>query len=115
MYRLYHNPRCSKSRIALQMVEQSNHECEVIRYLDNPLDESEISAIVNGLIGDYRDLIRKNESEFKQSGLILSEMSKVDVIGFISHNGRCMERPILCDGERYVIGRPSEKLSQLLA
>jgi len=114
MYKLYHNPRCSKSRIALEILEKSGKEFEVIRYLDGPLPKSEITQIVNNLHGDFRAVIRKGEDEFKQSGLKLSELSKAEVIDFLCQNTRCMERPILSDGKEFVIGRPSEQLAILL-
>jgi len=114
MYKLFHNPRCSKSRAALQLLEETKIDFQTVLYLENPLSKSEISVLVDGVIGDYHHLIRKGEEEFRQSGKELTKMSKSEVTQFLFSNGRCMERPILSQGNRCVIGRPTERLNLIL-
>ncbi len=98
----------------MQLLQETGVDFQTILYLDRPLTKPVISELVNGIIGEFHSLIRKRDEEFKQSGKVLTQMSKEEVIDFLFSNGRCLERPILQDSIRCVIGRPTERLNLIL-
>ncbi|SDO07410.1 arsenate reductase [Halomonas shengliensis] len=110
---LLHNPRCSKSREALALLEARGIEVAVRRYLDEPLDEAELRALIGRLEGDIAGLVRRKEAEWK--ALDADTNDPEQVIRAILDHPRIMERPIADDGSRAVIGRPPEAILTLLA
>jgi len=110
---LYHNPRCSKSRQALALLEERGVAVEVRRYLDDPLSELELRALMARLDGDTAALVRRQEPEWKALAADASDPEQV-VSALVAHP-RIMERPIADDGQRAVIGRPPEDVLRLLA
>ncbi|NAW34875.1 arsenate reductase (glutaredoxin) [Halomonas alimentaria] len=110
---LLHNPRCSKSRQALALLEERGVEVAVRRYLDEPLDEAELRALIDRLEGGVERLVRTKEAEWKALAADASDPEQV--IGALLAHPRIMERPIADDGQRAVIGRPPEDILALLA
>ena len=112
---LYHNPRCSKSRQALEIVQQSGVDCNVVEYLKHPLDAEQLLSLLSRLRGEIKDIIRTNESEYKQSGFDRSSLDDLRVVcRLLEEYPRLMQRPIYDNGEDAVIGRPPESIKEIL-
>ena len=112
--KIYHNPRCSKSRQALAILKDSKVEFEVIEYLTNPPTEQELREIIAKLGIAARDLIRQKEEEFKQLGVKQDVLSHDSAITLMANEPKLMERPIVVTDEKAVIGRPPENVFDLL-
>lgn len=116
MLRLYHNPRCSKSRAALAILEQSGADFETCRYLDNPPDDAMLRGLVAKLDVSPAELLRRNEPEFKTLGLGRDDAIDAETaIQALLTQPRLLQRPILETAERAVIGRPPERIHDMLA
>lgn len=113
-YTLYHNPACSKSRAALELLESRAIAAEVIHYLDTPLCESAISILLDKLGISARELLRSKEAIFKELGLDDPQLDEAALIKAMAQHPILIERPILADAKRAVIGRPTENLLELL-
>ncbi|SDW92613.1 arsenate reductase (glutaredoxin) [Lysobacter enzymogenes] len=112
--RLYHNPRCSKSRGALELLRERGIEPEVIAYLETPPDATELCELL-GLLGvDARELLRSGEDEYKQLGLDDTSLDEDALIAAMAAHPRLIERPVFVHGGRAVIGRPPERVLELL-
>lgn len=109
---LYHNPRCSKSREALSLLEARGADVAVRRYLDEPLSLVELRALSLRLEGPIEALVRSNEAQWKALGL--DAPSDEQRLAAISDHPRLMQRPILDRGDRAIIGRPPEAILALL-
>ncbi|RTR05045.1 arsenate reductase (glutaredoxin) [Halomonas nitroreducens] len=112
MITLLHNPRCSKSRQALALLEERGVDVQVRRYLDAPLDEKELRALMARLDADGQALVRTNEAEWQ--ALDADPMDPDQVVRAIVAHPRVLQRPIADDGTRAVIGRPPEDVLALL-
>ncbi|MEN0108034.1 MAG: arsenate reductase (glutaredoxin) [Pseudomonas sp.] len=111
---LYHNPRCSKSRSALELIEARGLQPTVIRYLETPPSAAEISALLGKLKLSARELLRTGEDEYKTLNLGDASLSDAELIAAMAAHPKLIERPILVVGERAVIGRPPENVLELL-
>ncbi|WP_434607305.1 arsenate reductase (glutaredoxin) [Pseudomonas sp. D2-30] len=111
---LYHNPRCSKSRGALELLEARGLTPTVIRYLETPLDAEQLKALLGKLGISARQLLRTGEDEYKALDLANENLGEDDLIAAIVAHPKLMERPILEAGDRAVIGRPPEKILEIL-
>lgn len=111
--RIYHNPRCSKSRNALQILEEHGITPELVHYLDTPPTREELLALLDKLGIPASELVRKGEEVFKNefAGREMSEEAWLDAM--LAHP-QLMERPIIVAGDRAVIGRPPENVLALL-
>jgi arsenate reductase len=114
-YILYHNPRCSKSRQALQLLRDHGIEPTVVEYLNTPLDASQISALLKKLGLSARDIIRDGEDEFKKLNLADPSKSGKELIAAIAKHPILLQRPIVEHGSKAVVGRPPENVQALLA
>lgn len=112
MITLYHNPRCSKSRQALALLEEANIELRVHRYLQEPLDAEQLEALLDRLEGSLKDLVRTNEAEWKAQDIDIDDRQAV--IAAIVATPKLMQRPIADRGDRAVIGRPPEAVLSLI-
>lgn len=112
MITLLHNPRCSKSRQALALLEERGTAVQVRRYLDEPLDGAELRALMGRLSAEPRDLVRTNEAEWKALGADRDDPEQV--IDAIVAHPKILQRPIADDGSRAIIGRPPEDILALL-
>ncbi len=111
---LYHNPRCSKSRSALELLEARGLAPTVVRYLDTPLDATQLQALLAKLGMGARQLLRSGEDEYKALGLADTSLSEAQLIAAMAAHPKLIERPILEVGDRAVIGRPPENILEIL-
>ena len=110
---LYHNPRCSKSRAAKAILEERGVGFEVVHYLEDPLTEDDVRSVMQKLrITDPRQLMRTKESVYGEIGC--DELQGDDLVRAMVAHRILIERPILVRGDRAVIGRPPEKVVELL-
>ena len=110
----YHNPKCSKSRQGLELLENEGVDFEIKEYLKSPITRKEIKDLSKQLKMDPPDFIRKKEQIFKDLKLGDKHLSLDEWCKTIAENPKLLERPILTDGNNAVIGRPTEKLLELL-
>jgi arsenate reductase len=111
---IYHNPACSKSRGALDILRQRRIDCDVIEYLERPPDRATLTRILELLGGPPGNLVRKDK-RFRELGL--EERTHVtceQVIALLLEHPELMERPVVIRGSRAVIARPSERVAELL-
>lgn len=111
---LYHNPRCSKSRGALELLQARGLEPQVVRYLETPPNADELKTLLGQLGLNARALLRTGEDEYKALGLDDTSLTEQQLIEAMAEHPKLIERPILVVGERAVIGRPPEKILELL-
>ncbi|NVK25864.1 MAG: arsenate reductase (glutaredoxin) [Gammaproteobacteria bacterium] len=111
---IYHNPRCSKSRQTLALIEENGVTPEVVEYLKTPLSAAELKDIVTKLGVTVRDIIRNKETEFKDNGLNDTSLSDDAIYRVLANTPKLVERPIVVKGEKAVIGRPPENVLELL-
>ncbi len=111
--KIYHNPRCRKSRETLALIREKNVEPDIILYLDTPPTKAELRELLRKLDMKASDLVRKGEQIYKDNfkGQQLSEEEWLDVL---VNNPRLIERPIVVAGKRAVLGRPPEQVLELL-
>ena len=111
---IYDNPRCSKSRQTLQILQQHGIEPEVIEYLRTPPDRPTLEYILTLLGIGPRELMRKNEAEYKEAGLDDEMLSLGDLVSALLAHPILIERPIVIANGKAVIGRPPEKVLEIL-
>ena len=111
---LYHNPRCSKSRQALALLEEKGIKPDIVLYLDAPPDEKTLRSVLKKLGIPARELLRKGEDEFKQLQLENTALTESDLITAMCTHPRLIERPIVINGNCAVIGRPPEKVLEII-
>lgn len=112
MITIWHNPKCSKSREALKLIEEKGEAYEVVRYMENP-DRAEIVAVLKQLGISARELMRTKEELYRELGLA-GENDEEKLIDAMAEHPRLIERPILIEGDRALIGRPVEKVIAFL-
>jgi len=112
--RLYHNPRCSKSRGALELIHERGIEPRVIAYLDTPPTRDELRELLRLLALPARALLRTGEDEYAALGLADVSLSDDALIDAMVAHPRLIERPIFVHAGRAVIGRPPEQVLTLL-
>lgn len=111
-YIIYHNPRCSKSRQTLSILQDSGVEPTIVEYLKVPLRQKEIQKVLSKLGSNPSDILRKKESIVKEIGLDTSDEEAI-LQAMVDHP-ILMERPIVVHGQKAVIGRPPENVKELL-
>lgn len=111
---LYHNPRCSKSRSALELLERRGLAPTIVRYLDTPPSAAELESLLGKLAIAPRQLLRSGEDEYRELGLADESLSDRQLIEAMASHPRLIERPILVAGDRAVVGRPPEKILEIL-
>lgn len=112
MIKVYHNPKCSKSRCALDYLNEKGVQFEVIEYMKSPITNGELRAILDKLGISAEDLLRKNEAEYKDNfkGKTLSNEEWIDaMIKF----PKLIERPIVVHQDKAVVARPTEKIDEI--
>lgn len=112
---LYHNPRCSKSRGALELLEARGLAPTVVRYLETPPTAEELKALLGKLDISARQLLRSGEDEYKALNLADASLSEAQLIEAMVRYPKLIERPILIAGDKAVIGRPPEKVLEILS
>ena len=113
-FTIYHNPRCSKSRLTLELLKDKGIDPKVILYLETPPSEKELVIILKKLNMEARELLRKGEAEFKEQNLSDTSKSEEDVIQAMVNFPKLMERPIVIYGDRAIIGRPPENVLKII-
>ncbi|WP_179319712.1 arsenate reductase (glutaredoxin) [Winogradskyella helgolandensis] len=113
MIEIYHNPRCSKSRQGLSILEESGKAFKTIRYLEEDLTSVELQDIIIKLGIKPINLIRKNEAIWKSDykGKTLSDN---EIIAAMVNHPKLIERPIVINGDKAVIGRPPEAIKEII-
>lgn len=111
--KIYHNPRCSKSRQGLSILEESKLDFEIITYLDTPISKVELTEIIELLGINPIDLVRKNEAIWKEQ-FKGKELSNEEIIDAMANNPKLIERPIVLNNGKAVIGRPPELIKSIL-
>lgn len=111
---IYHNPRCSKSRQTLQLLEERGVQPEVVEYLKTPPDRAVLIRVLQLLGKSTRELMRKQETEYKASGADNPELSDDELIDLMRANPRLIERPIVITATGAAIGRPPESVLEIL-
>ena len=110
-FTIYHNPRCSKSREALRLLEEHTDDIEIIDYLNSSIKQDDLISIEQKLDGSARNMIRTKEDEFKSLNVNLEDTSSI--FSAIEKVPKLLERPIVVSGTKAVIGRPPENVKSL--
>ncbi|TBN06470.1 arsenate reductase (glutaredoxin) [Hyunsoonleella flava] len=113
MIKIYHNNRCRKSREGLQILEDSGKDFQIIKYLEDIPSKEELKKIINLLGIKPIELVRKNEAIWK-SDYKGKELSEDDIISAMIQNPKLIERPIVINNDKAVIGRPPESINEIL-
>lgn len=111
---LYHNPRCSKSREALALLQAQGCEPEVVLYLETPPTAKQLKELLANLGISARQLLRKTEDAYKELNLADEKLSEAALIKAMLANPKLIERPIFINGDKAVIGRPPETVLSIL-
>ena len=111
---MYHNPKCSKSRQTLSLLEHHQIQPKIIEYLKNPPSITEMQNILHLLKCSARDLMRKKDHLYKELSLDNPALNEIQLITAMLENPQLIERPIVITGSKAVIGRPPEKVLEII-
>lgn len=112
---IYHNPRCSTSRAAMDTAAQADVAVDTVLYLKEPLDEAALRALLAKLEDPVTDLVRR-DAKFKELGLTDADVADQDqVVKVLVEHPQLMQRPVLVKGDRAIIGRPKDRVPAFLA
>lgn len=111
---IYHNPRCSKSRQTLALLEENGITPEVRKYLDDAPSVEELKLILSQLGISARELLRTKEAEYKEHGLNDSSLSDEQILKVMTEVPKLIERPIVIKGNQARIGRPPESVLEII-
>ena len=113
MIRIYHNPRCRKSRETLEIIRNQGYEPEIIEYLKDPPTVSELKNLLDKMNMKPAEIIRKGEDLFR-SNFKGKKMSDEEWLNVLVKNPKLIERPIVVSGDRVILGRPPDKVREIL-
>ena len=113
MIKIYHNPRCTKSRQGLEVLENSGEQFEIVKYLENIPTKDELRKVLGYLSIPAENLVRKNESIWKENYRD-KKLSEQEILEAMIQYPKLIERPIVIKDNKAVIGRPTEKIYELL-
>ena len=111
---IYHNPRCSKSRQTLQLLQDKGIEPAVIEYLESPPDAAQLAGILALLGKSPRELMRRKEAEYKDNALDDESLSDAQLIAAMIAHPKLIERPIVLANGKAALGRPPEDVLEIL-
>ena len=111
---IYHNPRCSKSRQTLQLLQDRGIEPEIVEYLKTPPSADEMDAMLAKLRIEPRALMRTKEAAWREAGMADEKLSRRQLIELMVANPIVIERPIVVNGTRAALGRPPESVLSIL-
>ena len=111
---IYHNPKCSKSRQALEIIRSKNIEPTIILYLINKLSKTEVKKLLSKLGLSIRDILRTGEDEYKNNNLKNETLTDDKLIDFLIKFPKLLQRPIVVKDNKAVVGRPTENILNLL-
>jgi arsenate reductase len=115
MVSIYHNPRCSKSRETLALLQDKGIEPDVVLYLETPPDEQALKTLLQQLgMSSARELMRRKEDLYKELNLADSELSEDQLLQAMVAHPKLIERPIVINGDRARIGRPPEAVLEIV-
>ena len=110
---IYHNPRCTKSRQAMQVAAELGVDVDVVKYLDTPPDEATLRSIIAKLEDPVADLVRRDG--WKDLGITAADVATADgVVAVLTAHPELLQRPIVVKGDRAVIGRPTDRVNEIL-
>ncbi len=112
--KIYHNPRCTKSRETLKLLEEKGIQAEVVEYLKNPPSHAELQGILDKLGLKPRQLMRTKEVEYKENGLDDPSLSDSDLIEAMVRIPKLIERPIVINNGKAALGRPPETVLEIV-
>ena len=113
---IFHNPSCSKSRGALQIIEARGVDADIVRYLDTPPDRATLERILDAIDDEPIALVRTGDDKFKRAGLTKADVqTREQVVDVLLKHPEVMERPVVFVGDKAVIARPSERVLEILA
>ncbi|MCB0373016.1 MAG: arsenate reductase (glutaredoxin) [Muricauda sp.] len=113
MIKIYHNPRCRKSREGMEILENSGREFQIIKYLEEVPSKEELTQLIKSLGISPEALVRKNEAIWKEK-FKGRDLSDSEVIEALATYPKLIERPIVVNGNKAVIGRPPEQIKTVL-
>jgi arsenate reductase (glutaredoxin) len=111
---IYHNPRCSKSRQTLELLNTNGHQPHIVEYLTTPPDAATLEHIVTALGVEPIAIMRTNEDEYKTAHKEVNAMNRHEQIEWLAANIRVLQRPIVINGNQARIGRPPESVLEIL-
>lgn len=111
---IYHNPRCSKSRKTLALIEQHNITPTIVPYLEQPISKSGLKELLSKLAMSPKELLRKNEALYKTLNLDHADHTQDALIDIMVKNPKLIERPIVTNGTKAILGRPPENVLELI-
>jgi arsenate reductase len=114
MVTIFHNPRCSKSRRSLELLEARGIKPNIVEYLKQPPSAAELKAILRKLGMRLRDLLRRGEARYAELGLEDRDLSDDALVELMVENPILIERPIVVSGGKAAIGRPPERILEIL-
>ncbi|MCW8921553.1 MAG: arsenate reductase (glutaredoxin) [Sedimenticola sp.] len=112
--KIYHNPQCSKSRQTLQIIRDEGVDAEIIEYLKTPPSRDELIGLLDGLGLEPRQLMRQGEAEYQHAGLDNPDLTRDQLIQAMLDYPRLIERPIVVKDGKVIIGRPPERVLDIL-
>lgn len=111
---IYHNPRCSKSRASLELLQHKNVDLEIVLYQQSPPSSQELESILNKLNMNPRDIMRKNEISYKSNNMQNPALTRAELVDFMVQFPEIMQRPIVLANNQAAIGRPPENILNIL-
>lgn len=114
MISIYHNPRCSKSRQTLALLEERGIDPEIVLYLETPPSAETLADVLKKLGISPRQLLRKGEDAYKENNLSDTDLSDQQLIDTMVANPKLIERPIVINGNKAALGRPPEQVLDIL-
>lgn len=112
---IYHNPRCSKSRQALALIEAAGLTPRVVKYLETPPGAGELDALLARAGLAPHEVMREGEDRYRELGLGARELSREEGLRLLAENPILLERPIVSLGDRALVARPPERVNELLS
>jgi arsenate reductase len=113
--RIFYNPKCSKCRLTMDILNNKGINVSVVEYLNTPPNSAELNEVLNLLALEPRDLMRKHESPYKENKLDNPDLSREQLIQAMIDHPVLIERPIIINGNKATIGRPPEKVLDILS
>ena len=111
---IYHNPRCSKSRQTLEILKSNQIEPEIVLYLETPPTKTKLKSILALLDITPRELLRKSEDAYKSNNLKNKDLTDDQLINFMLEFPKLIERPIVINNNKAVLGRPPENVLEII-
>ncbi len=112
--KIWHNPRCRKSREGLQYLQDKGLEPEIFNYLQEKIDAGELAGLIGKSGQPLKEFIRSNEKEYRELGLKGKELTAAEFAEIAAGHPKLLQRPIVINGDKVVLARPAEKIEEIL-